>query len=83
MRHLWKETGPFIATMKPADDLCHSHNSEHLSGDEKALRLTHYTNHLNLAKQVRSDYNQQAIFCTLKPTFSPVQLHILCLLKPC
>ena len=63
---VWKEQTPFIVTMKHTDDLCFNcqkltttlSNCRHLSDDEKALRLAHYTNHLNLAKQTRAGYNQ-------------------------
>ena len=66
---VWKETRPFIVTMKPADDLCFEcqklntalPNCGHLSDDEKSRRLANYTNHLDLAKQARADYNQQII----------------------
>ena len=67
---VWKETRPFIVTMKPADDLCFEcqklttalSNCGHLS-DDKSHRLADYTNHLDLAKQARADYNQQIISC--------------------
>ena len=57
--------------MKPADDLCFECQKlntalpkcGHLSDDEKSRRLANYTNHLDLAKQARADYNQQIISC--------------------
>ena len=68
---VWRETRPFVVTLKPAYDLCFDcqklatalSNSGHLSDDEKATRLTNYTDHLSLAKKARAEYNQQITTC--------------------
>ena len=69
--HLWKEIRPYIVTMRPADDLCFDcqrmssalSKSGHLSEEEKAITLKTYQDHLDLAKQERSAYNQQISDC--------------------
>ena len=68
---LWKDTRPFVIAMKPADDLCfdcHKLSSTltrmgHLSEEDKSANLKAYVDHLELAKQERSAYNQQVLLC--------------------
>ena len=68
---VWRETRSYVATMKPASDLCLDcqkfsislRNSGHLTAEEKERRLTVYSDHLNLAKTERAAYNQQISHC--------------------
>jgi hypothetical protein len=68
---VWSDIRPYVATMKPADDLCFDcqklstslANSGHLTSEEKEQRVKEYSDHLNLAKQERTAYNQQIAEC--------------------
>ena len=68
---LWRDTRPFIVTMKPADDLCFDcqklsstlARTGHLSEEDKSAKLKAYADHLELAKQKRSAYSHQIRIC--------------------
>ena len=76
---VWKESLPYIGTMKPATDLCFEcqqnitrvSRSGHLTIEEKSERLKAAKDHLALARNERLNYNQQ--IQTAKDAYTPGQ----------